>query len=699
MTRKMNNSLRKPLVFCIVVALVSSVSASGLPIKLGKNAAKLNLLEVQQAQQRAEESRQEMAQKEQREREIKHAMFQKAKNMLLAQNVPFDPNVLQQIDWRQQLKTTLNNMPEMQQDRFERKYLRGAYFANTLHLPEIVETTGDVLILARHTVFAGTRPVIRARGDIHLFLADSVSCVTPVEEERDNNNFHFQKVIYKPSGKKNRGTRKHVSYALQTCAMEVITDGTSYQQTEDQAAASGTDWSNVPPPENLTVGEKGDNGSCPANHPDGFQGKSGFSLEGDIGETGGEGSPGAPGEDATGNITCDIPCGSTGTWKFYARGGRGQMGGRGGQGQKGQSGGRGGPGGDGVACCGPLTNVLGKGGQGGMGGRGGAGGLGGKGGPGGNGGNGRNVSVTFPPTVSLDIRIGRGLSGLPGGPGQFGQGGDGGPGGFPGLPANGCSQTGFGDLGMGPQGGAGNVGGAGSPGPDNQNNGTDGNDLRSPRSCPPCTPNPSQPPCIPNCPQGCTWSTTSCSWVNCQPGCPILIDINGAGFELTSAANGVDFDLNSDGFAERYAWTAANSDDAWLALDRNNNGVIDNGAELFGNFTPQPAPPSGEERNGFLALAEYDKPTNGGNGDGQIDSRDSIFSSLRLWQDINHNGISEPTELHSLTQLGITVIDLKYKESKKTDQYGNQFKYRSRVEDVHGGQTGRWAWDVFLTSQ
>jgi len=197
---------------------------------------------------------------------------------------------------------------------------------------------------------------------------------------------------------------------------------------------------------------------------------------------------------------------------------------------------------------------------------------------------------------------------------------------------------------------------------------------------------------IPACPQGsfAGGGEGVCCWYNS----PIVLDIDGDGFDMTSNENGVRFDVSGRGYATRTSWTAANSDDAWLVLDRNENGRIDDGQEMFGDACPQPAGQS--PRNGFSALALFDQASFGGNGDGKITRRDAIFKKLRLWQDRNHNGISEAEELSSLPALDVVAIRLDFQESRRTDAYGNKFKYWAKIRDKADARVGRRAWDVFL---
>jgi hypothetical protein len=182
----------------------------------------------------------------------------------------------------------------------------------------------------------------------------------------------------------------------------------------------------------------------------------------------------------------------------------------------------------------------------------------------------------------------------------------------------------------------------------------------------------------------------------CVSGCssPILLDIDGQGFSLTSAENGVVFDISGGGTPEQIGWTARGADNAFLALP-GADGLVHNGTELFGNYTPQP--PS-DHPNGFLALAVYDLPANGGNDDGIIDYRDVIFSHLRLWIDRNHDGICQSDEMHTLPSLGVNSISLKYRSDDKADQYGNIFRYRAQLNPDKATDAGKTAYDIFFVT-
>ncbi len=140
------------------------------------------------------------------------------------------------------------------------------------------------------------------------------------------------------------------------------------------------------------------------------------------------------------------------------------------------------------------------------------------------------------------------------------------------------------------------------------------------------------------------------------------------------------------------SWTAQKWRNGWLVLDRNADGLISDLSELFGNMTPQPAD---GPQNGYHALAVFDDPATGGNGNDFIDPGDSVYSHLRVWIDSNHDGVSDPGELHTLQELGIFRIALNYKLTRFQDPEGNTFRYKGRLWDA-SEKAWNTCYDVFL---
>jgi hypothetical protein len=170
---------------------------------------------------------------------------------------------------------------------------------------------------------------------------------------------------------------------------------------------------------------------------------------------------------------------------------------------------------------------------------------------------------------------------------------------------------------------------------------------------------------------------------------PIVLNMGHGDYRLTDIAGGVRFDLDADGRVDHVSWTAAGEPLAFLALDRNGNGVIDNGSELFRDHTRLA---SGIfAKNGFEALRELDS-----NGDGVVDSRDSNWRKLQLWIDSNHNGVSEASELKRITDSDVRSIDLTYRWTGRRDRYGNLFRYEGLTSTVSGP---RRCYDIFFRSQ
>jgi hypothetical protein len=171
-------------------------------------------------------------------------------------------------------------------------------------------------------------------------------------------------------------------------------------------------------------------------------------------------------------------------------------------------------------------------------------------------------------------------------------------------------------------------------------------------------PNDDPPPC-----EG--WQDPQYEGEECT-GSPILVPTGQSqAIKLTKVADGVVFDLMAVGTPQRVAWTTAGAEVAFLVLDRNGNGLIDDGRELFGDATlPGVA-------NGFAALRQ----TPGHDGDGAITAADPLYHQLQLWTDRNHNGVSEADELRPVSEV-FEAIGLGYTYGPRRDGFGNQFRYQ-----------------------
>ena len=150
---------------------------------------------------------------------------------------------------------------------------------------------------------------------------------------------------------------------------------------------------------------------------------------------------------------------------------------------------------------------------------------------------------------------------------------------------------------------------------------------------------------------------------------PLVIDLNHDGIHLTDANHGVYFDINGDGVADKTGWV--DQHDGLLALDKNHNGQIDGQSELFG----------GNELDGYKVLAAYDD-----NHDGTIDSKDAVWKDLVVWQDANHDGITQNGELISVDKLDFASISLDAKSVDYTVS-GNSISAESTIVGHDGSQT------------
>lgn len=180
------------------------------------------------------------------------------------------------------------------------------------------------------------------------------------------------------------------------------------------------------------------------------------------------------------------------------------------------------------------------------------------------------------------------------------------------------------------------------------------------------------------------------------PCSPLILDLDGNGITTTATANGVQFDISSDGQLDVTGWTTPGAADALLYYDLNDNGTVDGGHELFGEMTL--LPDGMRAANGFEALAARDA-----NGDGVISPRDAIWGQLRLWIDSNHDGAMTRNENFTLATWGVTEMSVRYVTVAYDDcidaagnYHRHQGTFNQRADEAGGGEVTRRMVDVYF---
>lgn len=179
---------------------------------------------------------------------------------------------------------------------------------------------------------------------------------------------------------------------------------------------------------------------------------------------------------------------------------------------------------------------------------------------------------------------------------------------------------------------------------------------------------------------------------------PIVLDFTGSA-SLDSVAlvdSQVRFDLLGNGKRLRSGWVSG--DRGFLAIDLNRDGLINDGRELFGEGTRLLNQP-GLAENGYEALRQYDQLSRG-----YIDSKNPVYQQLLVWFDRNQDGISQPQEIASLAQLGVTRIDTAYHEApqyagEKEQLLQNQVRWRSQFFDQKNCRKGCYSYDVYFATE